>query len=203
MRIGTAQVVSSPVVIRVPAGVWMPGMDTERIMAWGIFLAMVLAMLAVDLLVFHRKPRTLGMREALLGSILPVVLAIAFMGCLAWAYSTHAFHLGILPAGVEGTALTHFYPTTGRDAAVLFLTGYLVELSLSADNVFLFVLFMGFFKVPRHLQHRVLFWGVLGALVMRGIMILGGAALLARFHWLIYVFGAFLLVTGAKMFFSG
>ena len=127
-------------------------------------------------------------------------MALVFAGCIYEAYAVHAFHLGELPAGVSASA-AHFYPTTGKDATISFVTGYIVELSLSADNVFLFVILMNFFLVPRALQHRVLFWGVLGALAMRGVMILVGTELLVRFEWLIYVFGAFLLVTGVKMLF--
>jgi tellurite resistance protein TerC len=179
-------------------------MDVQQIMAWGIFLGFVLAMLAVDLLVLHRKPREITLKEAAIGTLLPVLLAMLFIGAVSWAYNVHFLSLGVPPAGAaEALAESaKYYPTSGGEAALLFFTGYVVELSLSADNVFLFVILMSAFQVPSHLQHRVLFWGVLGALVMRGIMVIAGAALLAQFAWLIYVFGAFLLLAGAKMLFS-
>jgi tellurite resistance protein TerC len=110
--------------------------------------------------------------------------------------------MGIVdPAKVQPSNM-RLYATNGSEAALLFFTGYIVELSLSADNIFLFVVLMNFFKVPPKLQHSVLFWGVLGALVMRGIMIVVGAALLQRFHWIIYIFGAFLILTAIKMLMS-
>jgi tellurite resistance protein TerC len=168
-------------------------MDMQQATAWALFLALILGMLFLDLFVFHRKPHEICLREALLGSAIPVVLAFGFAACIYYAYNAHVFHLGV------SATVDPLLPTNGRDASILFLTGYLVELSLSADNIFLFVLLMAFFQVPARLQHRVLFWGVLGALVMRAIMILVGAALLARFEWLIYLFGAFLVFTGLKM----
>jgi tellurite resistance protein TerC len=176
-------------------------MDAHVLIAWAIFLTLVLVMLAVDLLILHRKPHEIHFREALLGTFIPVGFALLFMVGLYVAYQRHFLDLGIREAAAAGHR-AHLYPTSGREAALLFLTGYLVELSLSADNVFLFVVLMAFFKVPRHLQHRVLFWGVLGALVMRGILILT-AAELSRFEWVIVLFGAFLILSGVKMFFAG
>jgi tellurite resistance protein TerC len=178
-------------------------MALHHVIAWGIFLALVLVMLAIDLLVLHRKPHEIHFKEALLGSLVPVAFAMLFIGAIYLAYETHFLEMGFLPAGIDpNDHLARMYAMNGREASLLFLTGYLVELSLSADNVFLFVVLMAYFRVPRQLQHRVLFWGVLGALVMRGIMILT-AAKLAQFEWVIYVFGAFLIFTGFKMFFSG
>ena len=170
-------------------------MDMQQATAWALFLALILGMLFLDLFVFHRKPHEICLREALLGSAIPVALAFGFTACIYFAYNAHMFHLGV------SETVDPLLPTNGRDASVLFLTGYLVELSLSADNIFLFVVLMAFFQVQRGLPaaYRVLFWGVLGALVMRAIMILVGAALLARFEWLIYLFGAFLVFTGLKM----
>jgi tellurite resistance protein TerC len=176
-------------------------MDMAYFSAWGIFLAFVLAMLFFDLFVLHRKPHAISMREAAIGALLPVVLAIAFTGAVYWAYNTHFLHLGNPPANIAADDLK-YYPRTGTEAAIFFITGYVVELSLSADNVFLFIVLMGFFKVPANLQHRVLFWGIFGALVMRGVMIAAGAALLTRFHWIIYIFGAFLIFTAIKMLMS-
>ena len=175
-------------------------MDIQHVMAWGIFLVAVLAILGFDLLVLHRKPHEIRMREAFLGAALPAFLALVSVGIIYAAYNHHWLNLG---THRPDEAFRHLYPDNGYDAAVQFVTGYIVELSLSADNVFLFVILMNVFKVPRDLQHRVLFWGVLGALFMRAIMIIVGATLLAQFHWLIYLFGGFLIFTAARMLFSG
>jgi tellurite resistance protein TerC len=144
------------------------------------FTALVLVILAFDLGVINRKAHVVKVREAGLFAGLTVALASLFAGAI-W--------LGYLP--VEGVA--------GQKDALEFLTGYLIELALSVDNIFVFVLIFAYFKVPPQFQHRVLFWGVLGALVMRGVMIAAGALLIERFHWIIYVFGAFLVYTGIKM----
>jgi tellurite resistance protein TerC len=144
------------------------------------FTALVLVILAIDLGVLNRKAHVVRVREAGLFAAMTATLALAFAGAI-WT--------GHLP--VEGVA--------GREDALSFLTGYLIELALSVDNIFVFVLIFAYFKVPPQFQHRVLFWGVLGALVMRGVMIAAGALLIERFHWIIYVFGAFLVYTGFKM----
>ena len=144
---------------------------------WLGFNALVLFLLALDLGVFNRKAHAVSVKEALGWSTLWVSLAIAF---------------GI---GVGATM--------GRESMLEFYAGYLVEQALSVDNLFVFILIFGYFRVAPELQHRVLFWGILGALIMRGIMIAAGAILIAKFHWIIYVFGAFLVVTGARMAFGG
>jgi len=151
----------------------------ESIWVWVGFIVFVLAMLAVDLGVFNRTAHVVTPREAARWSILTVILAMIFASGIAW---------GWLPVGVEG-----------KGKALEFITGYLIELALSVDNIFVFVLLFSYFKVPPKYQHRVLFWGVLGALVMRGAMIWAGALLIERFHWIIYVFGAFLVFTGIRM----
>jgi tellurite resistance protein TerC len=140
---------------------------------WAGFNLFVLAMLALDLGVFHRKSHEVSFKEATTWSVVWIVLALIF-----------------------NAALFHY---RGPDAGVQFFTGYLIEKSLSVDNIFVFALIFSYFSVPAAYQHRVLFWGILGALVMRAIFILAGAALLAKFHWIIYVFGAFLIITGIKM----
>jgi tellurite resistance protein TerC len=140
---------------------------------WIGFLAFVLGMLALDLGVFHRRDRILGLREAVGWSVAWVTLSLLF------------------GAGV--------FLFLGHGAGQEFLTAYVVEKSLSVDNLFVFVVLFGALGIPRALQHRVLFWGILSALVLRAAMILGGVALLARFHWLTYVFGAFLVFTGWKL----
>jgi tellurite resistance protein TerC len=141
---------------------------------WGGFVLFVLAMLALDLGVFHRKSHAVSVKEAAAWSVVWVSLSLAF-GAVVWV---------------------KFSPTAGLE----FLTGYLIEKSLSVDNLFVFIVVFGAFRIPDRLQHRVLFWGILTALVLRAAMILAGAALLARFHWLMYVFGAFLVFTGIKIF---
>jgi tellurite resistance protein TerC len=139
-------------------------------------------MLAIDLGVFNRKPQEVSYKEASIWSAVWVSLALIFaallFGPLGWELFGDARH----------------------QKAIEFLTGYLIELSLSVDNLFVFVLIFSYFKVPAKYQHRVLFWGVLGALVMRVTMIVIGSELIERFHWVIYIFGAFLVYTGVKMF---
>jgi tellurite resistance protein TerC len=141
---------------------------------WLGFLLFVLAMLALDLGVFHRKTHVVGWREASVWSAVWVALALVF-NLLVWQ---------------------RFGPERGLE----FLTGYLIEKSLSIDNIFVFVVIFAALGIPPLYQHRVLFWGILTALLLRAAMILAGAALLARFHWLIYVFGVFLVLTGIKLF---
>ncbi|HET8538858.1 MAG TPA: TerC family protein [Anaeromyxobacter sp.] len=144
---------------------------------WVGFLGIVVALLAVDLGVFHRKDHVIRPREALRWSLVWVALALAF-GAFVW--------------------VRH-----GSDPALLYLTGYVVEESLSVDNMFVFVVIFGALGIPPLYQRRVLFWGILSALVLRGAMIGAGAALLHRFHWIIYVFGGFLVLTGVKLLVTG
>lgn len=143
---------------------------------WLGFNAFVVLLLVLDLLVLHRKEHEISVKEALLTSAAWIALALAF------------------------NVVLYFW--RGGEAALQFLSGYLIEKSLSVDNIFVFILVFAAFGVPKANQFRVLFWGVLGALVLRGALILAGSALLERFHWLIYVFGAFLVLTGAKMAFG-
>jgi tellurite resistance protein TerC len=140
---------------------------------WIGFIVFVLGMLALDLGVFHRKAHQVTVKEAAAWSMVWVSLALVFN----WG-------------------VYHFY---GPQRGMEFLTGYLIEKALSVDNIFVFVLIFSAFSVPAIYQHRVLFWGILGALLMRAVFIALGAALLAKFHWILYVFGAFLLITGFKM----
>jgi tellurite resistance protein TerC len=144
---------------------------------WTLFLVGVGALLVLDLGVLNRKAHVVRPREAALWTLLCVGLATAFAAWLFWRFGSRA--------GLE------------------FVTGYLIEYALSVDNLFVFLVVFSYFGVPAELQHRVLFWGILGALVMRAAFILTGAALLDRFHWMIYVFGAFLLVTGVRLLFAG
>jgi tellurite resistance protein TerC len=140
---------------------------------WIGFIVLVLGLLALDLGVFHRDAHEVTFREALGWSVVWVSLALAFNGWLWWQH--------------------------GREPGLEFLTGYLIEKALAVDNIFVILLVFATFNVPRAYQHRVLFWGILGALVMRAVFIFLGAALLERFHWIMYVFGGFLVVTGVKL----
>ena len=151
-------------------------MDSQ-VLLWVIFNIFVLGILAIDLLVLHRKAHAVSLREALAWSCVWVSLALLF-------------GIGI-------------YFFRGGEKALEFLTGYVIEWSLSVDNLFVFLVIFSYFAVPSMYQHRVLFWGILGALVLRAIFIATGAALLANFHWMIYVFGGFLIFTGIKLLFVG
>ena len=151
-------------------------------LAWIGFCAFILAMLAIDLGVFNRRPHEIGYKDAGIWSAVWVSLALIFAALLFG------------PLGWE------LFGVARHQKAIEFLTGYLIELSLSVDNLFVFVLIFSYFKVPSKYQHRVLYWGVLGALVMRVAMILAGTVLLNRFHWIIYIFGAFLIYTSVQMF---
>jgi len=151
-------------------------MEPTSLWLWAGFNLFVLGMLAVDLGIFHRQAHAVSMREA--GTWSAVWIALALI-----------FNLGV-------------WKFLGPQPGVEFLTGYLIEKSLSIDNIFVIALLFAYFKVPGEYQHRVLFWGILGALVMRAAFILAGAALLERFHWIIYLFGGFLVLTGIKMAFA-
>jgi len=156
-------------------------MTTGNILPWVLFNLFVLAMLALDLGVFHRKAREIEIREALLWSLFWIALALVFNAGLLW-----------------------FWPDRGqaRQAALEFLTGYLIEKSLSVDNIFVFVLIFNYFAIPGIYQRRVLFWGIIGALVFRAIFIAAGITLIRKFDWVIYLFGAFLVVTGIRLAFE-
>ena len=155
---------------------------------WIGFIALILSLLALDLGVFHRKAHAPTLMEALAWSGFWIALSIAFAGVVYYLYDSNW-------AG-GGLAFGH---ADGREAALAFLTGYVLEKSLSLDNVFVIALIFSHFKVPLAYQHRVLFWGVLGALVMRGAMIALGATLIDNFSWMTYVFGGILLVTATRM----
>ncbi len=140
---------------------------------WAGFTVFVLALLTLDLGVFHRKAHEVRLKEALGWSIAWVALALAF-------------NWGVF----------HWF---GAERGLEFLTGYVIEKALAVDNIFVFLVLFSTFAVPKAYQHRVLFWGILGALVLRAVFIVLGAALIQRFHWVIYVFGAFLVLTGIKL----
>lgn len=148
-------------------------MGTNEVLLFIVFNIFILLLLALDLGVFHRKVHTVTIKEAVLWSIVWIVLAFLFN------------------AGV-------FY-FSGQQAGLEFLAGYLIERALSTDNIFVFLIIFSYFGVPSHYQHKVLFWGVLGALIMRGVFIALGATLIARFEWILYIFGVILIVSGWKM----
>lgn len=151
-------------------------MIPDQVWAWVGFNLFVLALLALDLGVFHRKAHVVRLREAMVWSGVWIGLALLFnVGVYVWQ---------------------------GPEAGLEWLAGYLIEKSLSVDNIFVILLIFSFFRVPAQYQHRVLFWGILGALVMRAVLILIGAALIKNFHWVVYLFGAFLVVTALKMGFQ-
>ena len=163
---------------------------------YGSFTIFVLALLALDLGVFHRKAHAVSYREAAIWSAVWVALALIFNYAL-YLFSAWQFARDPRLAAIPGFSA----PDSARQVALEFLTGYIIEKTLSIDNLFLFVVVFGFFAVPRIFQHRILFYGVLGALVFRSIFIALGSALLG-YHWVIWVFGAFLILTGIKMLFA-
>lgn len=150
-------------------------------------------MLAIDLGLVNRKAHVVSVREALRLTVVLLVLALAFNGLVWYAYDHQWLGLGTTIDRLDG------HLNTGRLAALKFLTGYLIELSLSADNVFVMAMIFAHLRIPPIYQHRVLFWGILGALLMRGLMIVLGASLVARYHWVLYLFGLFLVYTSYKM----
>jgi tellurite resistance protein TerC len=149
----------------------------EHWIFWAGFLLFVFIMLALDLGVFHRDTHKVPLKEAVIWTFVWISLAMIFMGII--------------------------YFDMGRTKALEFLTGYVIEYALSVDNIFVFILIFTFFKVDERYQHKVLFWGIIGALLMRGIFIFTGVALINRFHWIIYIFGGFLIITGIRMLFKG
>jgi tellurite resistance protein TerC len=150
---------------------------SETFILWSAFHLFVFAMLALDLGVFRRKSHEIGVSEALTWTGVWITLAMGF------------------------NLFIYYYFDKGK--AIEFFTGYLIEKSLSIDNIFVIIMIFSYFKVPNRYQHKVLFWGILGALVMRILFILAGIELIQRFHWLIYIFGGFLVITGIRMLTSG
>ena len=141
---------------------------------WVAFVTFVAIMLALDLGVFHKKAHEISVKEASIWTCVWIALALGFNGWVAYRFGSEVGHA--------------------------FLTGYLIEKALSVDNLFVFYLIFATFKVPLRHQHRLLFWGIIGALILRAGMVVGGSYLLSRFHWLVYLFGAVLIATGVRMF---
>lgn len=152
---------------------------------WVLFIALITIFLTLDLGIFHKNDHVIKTKEAGIWTAIWITVALSFSGVIYWLFST-----GLVenPTGL-----------TPNNAVLKYITGYLIELSLSIDNVFVIAVIFSAFKVPALYQHRVLFWGILGAIVFRGLMILFGVALITKFDWIIYVFGVFLLYTAFKM----
>jgi tellurite resistance protein TerC len=163
---------------------------------WGGFLLFILLVLALDLGVLNRNAHIVTVKEALVFTGAVFLMAMAFDAFVYFAYENHWLGLGQHLDRVDGVI------NDGRLAAVKFFTGYIIEVSLSADNVFVIAMIFEHLRVPAKYQHRVLFWGILGALAMRGTMIGLGAQLVSRYHWILYVFGLFLVYTALKMLWS-
>lgn len=177
---------------------------SPRFWAYSAFLALVLVFLALDLFVFHREAHEVAMKEAVTWSVIWLTCGIAFAGFVYLAYERHWLNLGLetaiynpSPSGAHDVIITG--TVDGLTAAKQYLTGYIVEKSLAMDNIFVIALVFAFFAVPSKYQHRVLFWGIIGALVMRGGMIFLGSALIMKYQWILIVFGAFLVLTAIKM----
>ena len=149
---------------------------TTEIYFWIGFVVFLALMLAIDLGIFHRKSHTVTFKESLGWTLVWIMLAMMF------------------------AAIVYFWK--GSEKAIEFITGYVIELSLSVDNLFIFILVFSYFHVPQQYQHKILFWGILGALVMRVIFIFAGVALISKFHWIIYIFGAIIIISGIKMLFQ-
>jgi tellurite resistance protein TerC len=143
---------------------------------WAVFISLVLGLLALDLGVLHKNSKEIGIRESLLMSGFYIAIGLAFGGWI-WYQS-------------------------GQQSAMEYVTGFVVEKSLAMDNIFIIAMIFSYFAIPRQYQHRVLLWGILGVIILRGIMIAGGAAIVENFHWVLYLFAAFLVFTGLKMLFS-
>lgn len=156
---------------------------------WIVFLAFILLFLALDLGVFNKNPHIISSKEAGIWTAVWVALSFIFSAVVGWLYTN-----GLIanPTGIQPAV-----------ASMKFITGYLIELSLSIDNIFVIAVIFSSFKIPPQYQHRVLFWGILGAIVFRGLMIFFGVMLINKFSWMTYIFGAFLIFTAIKMLFKG
>jgi len=169
-----------------------------KIWAYVGFIALVFIFLALDLGVFHRDAHEVSMKESIFWSVIWLTCGVSFSAFVFFAYENHWLGLGLnVPKYVDGAIALG--EVTGATAAIQYLTGYVVEKSLAMDNIFVIAMVFGFFAIPRKYQHRVLFWGIVGALVMRGGMIFLGAELIMRYTWILIVFGLFLILTALKM----
>ena len=160
---------------------------------WILFLVLILGLLALDLGVFHRRAHVIALREALRWSVIWTIVALGFAVVVYFLYDRHWFGMGLSGHGA----------LTGAQAATQYVVGYVVERSLSLDNLFVIAMIFRYFRLPSALEHRALFWGILGALILRGAMIGMGVALINRFEWMTYVFGAILVWTALRMLKQG
>lgn len=177
-----------------------------KVWAYVAFIGLVIVFLALDLGVFHREAHEVKMKEAVTWSIIWLTCGIAFSGFVYMAYENHWLGLGLDTAKYStseaikaGAPLIVSGEVQGLEAAKQYLVGYVVEKSLAMDNIFVIALIFSFFAVPPKYQHRVLFWGIIGALLMRGVMILLGAGLILKYQWILIIFGGFLILTALKM----
>ena len=161
---------------------------------WLLFISLVVALLVLDLGVLHKEDHEIGVAESLKLSAMYITLGVAFSGFVWWSFN---YQLAAATPEIAATMIN------GAEAAKLYLTAFVVEKTLAMDNVFVIALIFTYFAIPRMYQHRVLFWGILGVIVLRGIMIGLGATLVAQYSWILYIFAAFLILTGIKMLFMG
>ena len=168
---------------------------------WIGFILLILFLLALDLGVLNRKAHVIGVKEALGWSAFWIALGLSFSVFVYFGYENHWLGLGLADNGMVAIDKIDGMPLEGKSATIKYLTGYVIEKSLSVDNIFVISLIFSYFAVPAMYQHRVLFWGIIGALLMRGVMIGLGAELIDRYHWIIWLFGGFLIFTGIKMLF--
>ncbi len=166
------------------------------LLAYAAFAVLVFALIALDLGVLHRKSHAPTLKESLGFTALWVAVGVSFSAVVYWAYETHAFGLGLAVDQLSGHAARD---VGGREAALLYLTGYALEKALALDNLFVMLFIFRALKIDERYQHRVLFWGIVGALVLRGGMVAVGAAMIHRFEWILYVFGALLVWSGIKL----
>ncbi|MCL2327320.1 MAG: TerC family protein [Bacteroidetes bacterium] len=164
-----------------------------QVEAWAIFVVIVCLLLALDLGVLNKKEHVMSTKEALLTTSFWVFIALLFNVLVYFVYEHNWFELA---------SHSQHFDNPGKTAALEFFTGYIIEKSLSLDNIFVIAMLFSYFKIPQQYQHRVLFWGILGALVFRGVMIVIGAALVQKFDWIMYVFGALLIFSALKMIFG-
>jgi tellurite resistance protein TerC len=177
-----------------------------KFLAYGLFLLLVVVFLILDLGVFHREAHEVHMKEAVTWSVVWLTIGLSFSAFIYFAYEHHWLDLGLNtrifnPAAALDARqpLIAYGEVTGSTAAVQYLTGYVVEKSLAMDNIFVIAILFGFFAIPNKYQHRVLFWGIIGALIMRGAMIGIGGELIMAYQWVLIIFGVFLLLTALKM----
>ena len=169
-----------------------------KIWAYIGFIGLVFVFLALDLGVFHREAHEVTMKESAIWSVIWLTCGLSFSGFVYLAYQNHWLGLGLNTPQYSGGAIV-LGEVTGATAAIQYLTGYVVEKSLAMDNIFVIAMIFGYFAIPSKYQHRVLFWGIIGALIMRGGMIYLGAELIMRYTWILIVFGFFLILTAVKM----